>query len=81
MLLDWKARYLGTCCKLSSCLMWLERWANEEQYDGQQGVEKALDILYNEFRRCMMLTGCNSVADISKAKIGIARPDGPLARL
>lgn len=29
----------------------------------------------------MMLTGCKSVADISKAKIGIARSDGPLARL
>lgn len=51
------------------------------QYDGQKGVEKALRILHDEFRRCMMLTGCKSVADISKAKIGIARADGPLARL
>lgn len=51
------------------------------QYDGQKGVETALDVLYDEFRRCMMLTGCKGVADISKASIGIARPDGPLARL
>jgi isopentenyl diphosphate isomerase/L-lactate dehydrogenase-like FMN-dependent dehydrogenase len=29
----------------------------------------------------MMLTGCKTVADISKAKIGLVRSDGPLARL
>jgi len=50
-------------------------------YGGQEGVEKALDIFYDEFRRCMMLTGCTSVADISKASLGIVRADGPLARL
>ena len=44
-------------------------------------MERALEILHDEFRRCMMLTGCKRVADISKAKIGIARLDGPLARL
>ena len=40
-----------------------------------------LDILYKEFRQCMQLTGCNSVADITKSALGIARKDGPLARL
>jgi (S)-2-hydroxy-acid oxidase len=57
------------------------RQANRSKYDGEKGAEKTLDILYDEFRRCMMLTGCKEVADISKASIGIARPDGPLARL
>jgi (S)-2-hydroxy-acid oxidase len=51
------------------------------KYDGQKGVEKTLDILYDEFKRCMMLTGCTEVGNISKASIGIARSDGPLARL
>lgn len=51
------------------------------KYDGQKGVEKALEILYDEFRRCMMLTGCKNVSEISKASLGIVRADGPLARL
>jgi (S)-2-hydroxy-acid oxidase len=51
------------------------------QYDGEAGVSKMLDILYNDFRRCMQLTGCNSIADISKSALGVARQDGPLARL
>jgi (S)-2-hydroxy-acid oxidase len=51
------------------------------QYDGEAGVSKMLDILYTDFRRCMQLTGCNSVAEISKSALGIARKDGPLARI
>lgn len=51
------------------------------QYDGQKGVELMLDTLYNEFRRCMQLTGCNSVGDITRACLGLHRTDGPLARL
>lgn len=51
------------------------------QYDGQKGVEKTLDILYDEFKRCMMLAGLKEVSEISTAALGIARPDGPLARL
>ncbi|KAF3005940.1 hypothetical protein E8E13_010063 [Curvularia kusanoi] len=49
--------------------------------DGQKGVSTMLDILYKDFRRCMQLTGCSSVAEISKSALGIARKDGPLARL
>lgn len=51
------------------------------QYDGEKGMTKTLDVLYDEFKRVMQLAGCKSVAEISKASIGIARPDGPLARL
>ncbi|KAH7389077.1 S-2-hydroxy-acid oxidase [Cadophora sp. MPI-SDFR-AT-0126] len=71
-----KAIALGAeCCWVGRPAIW------GLAYDGQKGVEKAIEILYDEFRRCMMLTGCNSVSDISKASIGIARVDGPLARL
>lgn len=52
-----------------------------QQYDGGKGVDLMLDTLYNEFKRCMQLTGCNSVKDITKACLGIVRSDGPLARL
>jgi len=51
------------------------------QYNGEKGVDLMLDIYYNEFKRCMQLTGCNSVKDITKACLGVVRPDGPLARL
>ncbi|PBP27583.1 (S)-2-hydroxy-acid oxidase [Diplocarpon rosae] len=48
---------------------------------GQKGVEKAVEILHDEFRRCMMLTGCKTVAEISRASLGTVRADGPLGRL
>ena len=51
------------------------------QYDGEKGVDLMLDIFYNEFKRCMQLTGCNSIADITKACLGLVKYDGPLARL
>lgn len=55
--------------------------ANRPQYDGQAGVELMLATFHNEFKRCMQLCGCKSVKDITKASLGLARPDGPLARL
>ncbi|PMD34632.1 (S)-2-hydroxy-acid oxidase [Hyaloscypha variabilis F] len=71
-----KAIALGAeCCWIGRPVIW------GLAYNGQKGVEKALDILYDEFRRCMMLTGCTSVSEISKASLGIVRADGPLARL
>ncbi|KAI9933457.1 hypothetical protein ASPWEDRAFT_115425 [Aspergillus wentii DTO 134E9] len=50
-------------------------------YNGEEGVKLMLDILYNEFKRCMQLTGCQSISDITPACLGIVRADGPLARL
>jgi len=71
-----KAIALGAeCCWIGRPAIW------GLAYDGQKGVEKCLDILYGEFRRCMMLTGCKEVSEISKASLGIVRADGPLARL
>jgi (S)-2-hydroxy-acid oxidase len=40
-----------------------------------------LKILHDDFKRCMQLTGCKTVADISPASLAIVRQDGPLARL
>ncbi|PBP23394.1 (S)-2-hydroxy-acid oxidase [Diplocarpon rosae] len=50
-------------------------------YNGQKGVQKAVKILHDEFRRCMMLTGCKTMAEISRAVLGIVRADGPFGRL
>lgn len=87
-----KAIALGAeCCWIGRPAIWglavspqiMDTMSNTHmsQYDGQNGVERALDILYDEFRRCMMLTGCKNVSEISKASLGIVRADGPLARL
>lgn len=52
-----------------------------EKYDGQEGVGLALKILEDEFRLCMGLAGCASVAEISKAHLVRVQGDGTLARL
>lgn len=36
------------------------------QYDGQKGVELALQILMTEFRLTMALAGCVRVSDINR---------------
>lgn len=61
-----------------------ERLANKGsycQYDGEAGVTKTLDILYEEFRRCMQLCGCKRISDITPSSLGIVSRDGPLAKL
>ncbi|CAJ0552399.1 Ff.00g063780.m01.CDS01 [Fusarium sp. VM40] len=71
-----KALALGAKC------VWIGRptiWGLA--YDGEAGVIKTLDILYSEFRRCMQLCGCKSIADITRASLGVVKVDGPLARL
>lgn len=40
-----------------------------------------LDILYEDFKRCMQLTGCSKLEDITADCLGIVKSDGPLARL
>lgn len=51
------------------------------QYNGEEGVELMLKILYEDFKRCMQLAGCKTVSEISPSRLGIVRTDGPLARL
>ncbi|OQO14346.1 hypothetical protein B0A48_01222 [Cryoendolithus antarcticus] len=71
-----KALALGAeCCWVGRPAIW------GLAYDGQAGVEIMLETLRIEFKRCMQLTGCNSVKDITLACLGVYRVDGPLARL
>ncbi|KAK6430060.1 hypothetical protein LTR95_013788 [Oleoguttula sp. CCFEE 5521] len=71
-----KALALGAeCCWVGRPAIW------GLAYDGQAGVEIMLETLRIEFKRCMQLTGFNSVKDITKACLGVYRVDGPLARL
>ncbi|KAI1324671.1 hypothetical protein F5Y16DRAFT_380505 [Xylariaceae sp. FL0255] len=71
-----KAIALGAqCCWVGRPVMW------GLAYDGEKGVDKMLNVLYDEFRRCMMLSGCKDVSEIGKAHLGIVRPDGPLVKL
>lgn len=44
-------------------------------------MDLALKILEDEFRLCMGLVGCTSVAEISKAHLVRVQGDGTLARL
>lgn len=60
---------------------WYRMLTSLSKYDGEAGVTKMLDMLYSDFRRCMQLCGCRTIADISTASLGVVRPDGPLARL
>lgn len=52
-----------------------------QQYDGENGVSRVLDILYEEFKRCMQLTGCRTLADVTPAALAVLRTDGPAAKL
>ena len=51
------------------------------KYDGEAGVDVMLEIMHNEFRRCMQLTGCRTVKDINKACLARINADGTLKRL
>ena len=50
-------------------------------YDGQKGVEKMIDIFYEDFRRCMALCGCVRVEDITRNCLARIDDRGWLARL
>jgi (S)-2-hydroxy-acid oxidase len=40
-----------------------------------------LKILFEDFKRCMQLTGCRSISEISLASVAMVNANGPLARL
>jgi (S)-2-hydroxy-acid oxidase len=50
-------------------------------YDGQTGVEKMLDLLKEEFLRCMSLCGCRTIRDINRLCLARINADGVLAKL
>ncbi|KAI9685829.1 MAG: hypothetical protein M1822_004107 [Bathelium mastoideum] len=71
-----KALALGAeCCWIGRPVLW------GLVYDGQQGVEKTIKILYDEFKRCMQLTGCRTVSDINKNSLALISANGRLAKL
>ncbi|PLB55477.1 FMN-dependent alpha-hydroxy acid dehydrogenase [Aspergillus steynii IBT 23096] len=71
-----RALALGAeCCWVGRPMLW------GLAHNGQSGVELMLKLLYDDFKRCMQLTGCKSISEITTASLAIARADGPLARL
>lgn len=50
-------------------------------YKGQEGVERMLEIMHEDFRRCMALCGCVKVGDIHRGCLARMGPDGRLRRL
>ncbi|EAS32143.3 (S)-2-hydroxy-acid oxidase [Coccidioides immitis RS] len=71
-----KAIALGAeCCWLGRPALWALA------YDGEKGMDLMLQVLYDDFVRCMKLAGCQTIKDITKASLGVVRHDGPLARL
>ncbi|KAL7271333.1 hypothetical protein RUND412_005917 [Rhizina undulata] len=71
-----KAIALGAdCCWIGRVPLW------GLSYDGQAGVELALNILQEEFRMCMQLAGCRSVKEIGKHHLARVLTSGEVARL
>jgi len=50
-------------------------------YDGQNGVEIALEILANELRLTMALAGTRNVKEIGRSHLGYVKPGGGIQQL
>ncbi|KAE8317250.1 FMN-dependent dehydrogenase [Aspergillus transmontanensis] len=50
-------------------------------YNGQSGVELAVDILQHELKTTMALAGCRAISDIDRSRLSVLRSDGILAKL
>ncbi|CAI7667003.1 hypothetical protein PCG10_001898 [Penicillium crustosum] len=50
-------------------------------YNGEEGVDLALNLLYDEFKTCMALAGCKNVSEIQKELVSLLQPDGRLLKL
>ncbi|KAL2044762.1 hypothetical protein N7G274_002537 [Stereocaulon virgatum] len=71
-----KALALGAeCCWVGRPAIW------GLAYDGEAGVSLMLETMHNDFRRCMQLTGCQTIGDITKASLARIDSDGRLKRL
>ncbi|KAJ2991967.1 hypothetical protein NUW58_g2325 [Xylaria curta] len=51
------------------------------KYNGQKGVELAINLLYDEFKTTMALAGCRSVTEIGKEYLSLLQPTGVLSKL
>ena len=50
-------------------------------YKGQDGVETMVEVLYEDFRRCMALCGCKSTDEIGRSCLSRMGVDGLLRRM
>lgn len=50
-------------------------------YNGEKGVNRMLEVFYEDFRRCMALCGCNTVEDINRSCLSRMGNDGILRPL
>ena len=80
----------GLAVSVIFSLWQLSRWVSDcsnadtsaiAQYNGQAGVERMLEIMHDEFRRCMQLTGCRTVKDITTASLARIDADGVPRRM
>jgi (S)-2-hydroxy-acid oxidase len=46
-------------------------------YNGQKGVERALELLQEELETCMKLAGCNNLAEIGPESLAIVEGGAP----
>ncbi|OJK02001.1 hypothetical protein ASPACDRAFT_40817 [Aspergillus aculeatus ATCC 16872] len=70
-----KALALGaSCCFVGRVPIW------GLAYNGEQGVDLAIRIIYDEFCRTMMLAGCRTIADITPEHLAVLEK-GLLAKL
>ncbi|OKL56587.1 hypothetical protein UA08_08128 [Talaromyces atroroseus] len=46
-------------------------------YNGQQGVERALELLRDELEMCMRLAGCKSIAEIGRESLAVVEGGVP----
>ncbi|KAI1375626.1 S-2-hydroxy-acid oxidase [Hypoxylon crocopeplum] len=71
-----KAIALGAdCCFIGRIPLW------GLAFDGQKGVELAIDLLKEEFVTAMALSGCASIKDISRDHLSVLGANGLLCKL
>ncbi|KAJ2993725.1 hypothetical protein NUW58_g1757 [Xylaria curta] len=50
-------------------------------YNGEAGVDLAVDLLLRGLKQTMMLCGCRTLKDIKKEHLSVLQPDGILSKL
>ncbi|KAI4861143.1 FMN-dependent dehydrogenase [Hypoxylon rubiginosum] len=50
-------------------------------YDGEKGVDLAINLLLNEFKLVMGLAGCRTVSEINRSHLSVLEPNGLLSKL
>ncbi|KAI6080839.1 FMN-dependent dehydrogenase [Hypoxylon rubiginosum] len=50
-------------------------------YNGEKGVDLAINLLLNEFKLVMGLAGCRTVSEINRGHLSVLEPNGLLSKL